>query len=624
MRLRSKLLLAQLPLALALVLVGYVSRRTIANMEHHSQDILKDNYLSVLAAQHMRDHADALGRDAAAQALGLRPVDAAEWARRRDGFERELRFQESNITEAGEREITERLRKSWLEYQAALEVMRRAGSPSGGPAAGALAKAYAALEPSLVAVERATDEVLDVNQDAMVRKSDRARRDAERMNGALLAATLAACLLGLLASTVLTTRLVRPLWVLSQAARRVGQGDLAVRAKIEGGDEIAEVARDFNIMADHLAEYRSSSLGELLQAQHAAQATIDSLSDPVLVLSTAGQLLNANRAADELLGIDVEGPADALPRLPVELREPAQRIVDHVRAGKGAYSPKGLEEALSVPTREGTRALLLRGNPVLGESGEVVGLTMVMQDVTRLRRFDELKNDLVATVAHEFRTPLTSLRMAIHLCVEETVGPLTPKQADLLYAAREDCERLQGIVDDLLDLSRIQAGRIEIHARPVQSQALLEATIDQHQAQARDKGVTLELGAPMLDRAVLADRDRLDLVLTNLTTNAIRHTPAGGHVQLRSAPHGDGSVRFEVIDTGEGIDPKWIPNLFDRFFRIPGSSPGSGVGLGLYICKEIVEAHGGHIGVESDPGHGSIFWFTVPAAAQTDAAVASG
>jgi signal transduction histidine kinase len=147
----------------------------------------------------------------------------------------------------------------------------------------------------------------------------------------------------------------------------------------------------------------------------------------------------------------------------------------------------------------------------------------------------------------------------------------------------------------------------------VQSQTLLDAAIDQHQAQARDKGVTLELGAPLMQRAVLADPDRVALVLSNLVVNAIRHTPAGGHVRLRSAPH-DGGLRFEVIDSGSGIAAEHLPHLFERFYRVPGSVSG-GAGLGLYICKEIVAAHGGTIGVESEPGHGSIFWFTLPPAA---------
>jgi len=611
MRLRSKLLLAQLPLALALVLVGYGSRRTIGAMDRSSQDILKDNYLSVVAAQHMRNAADGLDRLAATHAAGGRAVRADEVAAERAAFERELSFQEGNITESGERESTERLRRRWRAYAARIDELM------GAPADQAMARYAEGALPALAELERTLGEILDVNQDAMVRKSQRARRDAERMNGAMSTATLAACLLGILASTILTTRLVRPLFVLRQATRRIGAGDLAVRARVEGSDELGELARDFNAMADHLAEYRSSSLGELLQAQHAAQASIDSLTDPVLVLRLDGTLLNANLAAGALIGISDEGPADAVDALEPPLRDTVRRLVEHVRAGRGGYTPKGLEEALGIATRQGQRFLLLRANPVLGESEEVAGLTIVMQDVTRLRRFDELKNDLVATVAHEFRTPLTSLRMAIHLCIEEAVGPLTPKQADLLYAAREDCERLQGIVDDLLDLSRIQAGRIEVHARPVQSRALIEAAVDQHRAAARDKAVELAVGAPMLDRAVLADPERLGLVLTNLVTNAIRHTPAGGRVQLRSAPQESGPalmVRFEVVDTGEGIDPKWFPTLFDRFMRVPGSKPGSGVGLGLYICKEIVEAHGGQIGVSSEPGHGSVFWFTLPPA----------
>jgi signal transduction histidine kinase len=310
-----------------------------------------------------------------------------------------------------------------------------------------------------------------------------------------------------------------------------------------------------------------------------------------------------------MLGISRES-ANPLDAADPAVRELIDRMREHVASGKGAYVPKSLEEAMAVSTREGTRYLLPRANTVAGEAGAVVGVTIVLQDVTKLRRFDELKTDLVATVAHEFRTPLTSLRMAIHLCAEGTVGPLTPKQADLLFAARDDCERLQGIVDDLLDLSRIQAGRIELFKRPVSSGSLIERALDEHRADAREAQLEIGVGAPTIERTVLADPDRINLVLGNLLTNAIRHTPAGGRVEARAAPEREG-VRFEVRDTGPGISAEYLPRLFERFFRIPGAPPG-GAGLGLYICKEIVEAHGGQIGVESDPGHGAIFWFTLP------------
>ena len=231
--------------------------------------------------------------------------------------------------------------------------------------------------------------------------------------------------------------------------------------------------------------------------------------------------------------------------------------------------------------------------------------------MTRLRRFDELKNDLVATVAHEFRTPLTSLRMAIHLCVEGAVGPVTEQQLDLLSAAREDCERLQRIVDDLLDLARIRAGLLELNPAPVDVPALLEQALAAVRSAAEQGDVQLEAQAEALAEPLVADRERLGLALQNLLSNAVRHTSRGGRVVLRAAPD-EAGVRFSVQDTGEGIAAEYLPRLFDRFFRVPGGHGGS-AGLGLSIVKDVAEAHGGTVGVESTPGQGSTFWFTVPA-----------
>jgi signal transduction histidine kinase len=582
-------MLAQIPLALSLVLVGYVSRRTIGELARSSQNILKDNQQSVLAAQRMRDAADAMGRGARGDEL----------KKERSTFQRELRFQEGNITETGEREITQRLRSEWTEFQRAVDHGDVGRVPR-----------------LLVALEQETNRITNLNQDAMVRKSDSARKGAERKSSLMEFVTLASFVLGILASLYLTNRLTRPLGVLTAAVRRVGQGDLAARVRLDGRDEISEVAREFNTMADRLAEYRSSSLGELLQAQQSSQAAIDSLPDPVIVLQGMTGLLEANRAAEDLFGISVEGGDGAeFERAPPEVRVIVAKMKEHVTAGRGAYVPKGLDEAVPIAVRDGTRYFLARANPMLSEDGAIVGLTILFQDVTRLRRFDELKNDLVATVAHEFRTPLTSLRMALHLATEGTVGPLTEKQADVLFAAREDCERLQAIVDDLLDLSRIQAGRIELHARPTSATSLLQHAVDAHRQLAGERRVELDVGALTVDRPVMADPDRVQLVLTNLIQNALRYTSAGGRIELRAASE-DGSLRFVVSDTGSGIAPEHIPRLFERFSRIPGATSG-GAGLGLYIVKEIVEAHGGRVGVESEPGQGSIFWFTLPLAGAT-------
>jgi PAS domain S-box-containing protein len=441
----------------------------------------------------------------------------------------------------------------------------------------------------------------------MVAKSEDARRVGENNRALLLSSTLGALGLGLFAAVALTRRALRPLQLLSMSVRRIGEGDLDARARLRGEDEIAQVGRELDVMADKLREYRSSSLGELLQAQQASQAAIDSLPDPVLVLSVDGRVLNVNQAAETIL--QVSAGADPLSRMPPDVRAAVEKVLEHVIGGKGPYAPRGLEQAVRMRADGGDRALLPRATPLYSETGGVIGATIVLQDVTRLLRFDELKNDLVATVAHEFRTPLTSLRMAIHVLLEGLVGPLNDRQTEMLHAARDDCERLQGIVEDLLDLSRIQAGKVEISLTPLPAKSIVDAAVAAKADAAQDAGARIEetLGEPVLP--VLVDSERIGLVFDNLIGNAIRHSPSGGRIDVRAVPDGQ-RVRFEVQDQGPGIAPEYRQRIFEKFFRVPGTK-GEGVGLGLYISREIVLAHGGDMGVESEPGHGSRFWFTL-------------
>jgi signal transduction histidine kinase len=600
--LRTKLVLAQLPLAAGLILLGFVALRTFDALGRSSQRILQDNYRSVLAAQRMKDAVERVDSAAVFRAAGRPDKADAQAPPNVRRFEEELSVQEHNITEPGELEATRRLRAAWNDYVAKYERYKQVRDER------ELQRRYFdEMEPAFAHVKDAAEAILELNQDAIVLKSDEARRIGERNRSLLFLSTLFALGLGLFASLWLTRRALRPLQLLTLAVRSIGEGNLDARARLRGEDEIAQVGRELDLMADRLSEYRSSSLGELLQAQQSSQAAIDSLPDPVLVLSVDGRVLNVNQAAETLL--QIRPGTEPLSRMPPEMRDAVEKVRTHVISGRGAYAPRGLEEAVRIHAEGGDRALLPRATPLYSEQGGVVGATIVLQDVTRLLRFDELKNDLVATVAHEFRTPLTSLRMAIHILLEGTVGGLDDRQADLLYAAREDCERLQGIVDDLLDLSRIQAGKVEVSLTPLSAKAVVDAAVAAKTDAAKDAGVRLDeqIGEPVLP--VLADPDRIGLVFDNLIGNAIRHSPAGGRIEIRAQPV-DGCVRFEVNDQGPGIAPEYRQRVFEKFFRVPGTK-GEGIGLGLYISNEIVSAHGGDMGVDSAPGRGSRFWFTL-------------
>jgi len=611
--LRAKLLLAQAPLGVALALVCILSVAMISSLGSHSQTILKDNYRSVLAMQRMQEALERLEDSGPLFLLAaLRDEEIQQAAKYRQQFENELKVQEGNITEPGEREVTQQLRALWTSYQGKFDRLKKIRDPEESKRF-----YFAELEPTFHEVKTTAETILAMNQDAMVRKSDDVRRLADRMNTITATAVVGVLLLGLFLSITFTRRLLRPLAELSQATRRIGEGDFTARAEIRGADELAQLASDFNAMANHLSEYRNSSLGELLQTQQAAQAAIDSLPDPVVVFGVAGDVRNVNRAAETLLGLVLESDTtDPLKEVDISVRMVLERLRSHVLGGKGPYTPRGFEEAIRVPSSEGDRYLLPRAIPVYEAQGGIVGATVILQDVTRLRRFDELKNDMVATVAHEFRTPLTSLRMAIHLCLEQVVGPVTEKQAELLHAAREDCERLQAMVDDLLDLSRIETGRVEMRKHPTSITALVKATLEGHRTLSEERGVQLRAVPLPVDEEVLVDPERIALVLSNLVSNALRHTPAGGQITLRAQPT-NGWVRFEVTDTGAGIAKEHQSHIFEKFFRVPGT-PTSGAGLGLSIAKEIVEGHGGAIDVESEEGGGSTFWFTLPLTREND------
>jgi two-component system, NtrC family, sensor histidine kinase KinB len=607
MTLRTRLLLAQGPLALALALVGVLAVATLADLGKSGQRILADNYRSVLAAQRMKEAIERIDSAALFLVIGEDARGLRQAAENRPRFESELRVEEENITEPGEKEAAEELRRNWTDYQRAFDAYVQLPDTTQRRA-----RYLGVLSPAFVHVKDSADSILAINQDAMVEKGEQLRRKSEFTKTLTVVAVLVALLSGLLASGALVARALRPVAVLGQAVRRVGQGDLDARVRVTDTGEIGQLARDFNAMADSLRSYRQSSLGELLQAQASAQAAIDSLPDPVLVFGADGALLNANRIAEGLLGVRLDADAPLAP-MPPEIRAVVDTVRGHVLAGEGPYVPRGFDEAVLVSSTEGGLALLPRASPVLGEGGGVLGVTVVLQDVTRLRRFDELKNDLVATVAHEFRTPLTSLRMAIHLCVEGAVGPVTEQQLDLLSAARDDCERLQRIVDDLLDLARIRAGLLELSPGPLDVSTLLEQALGGVRSAAEQAGVKLAAQVDAGSETLVADKERLALALQNLLSNAIRHTANGGTVTLRAAEDEDG-MRFSVKDTGQGIAPEYLPRLFDRFFRVPGATGGS-AGLGLSIVKDVAEAHGGRVGVESVPGQGSTFWLTVPSAA---------
>jgi signal transduction histidine kinase len=604
MRLRTKILAAELPPIVVLAMLGLYAVRLMLQLGGMADRLVNDNYRSVLAAQRMERALDATERLFAASAnAGVAEVTSL--AAQFRAFESELVVQEHNITEEGEDEATRALRASFELWR--VEVLRVAAIED--PRA-RWQEFRESLVPKTDIVRGHTDHVLVLNQDAMIRKANETKLRAEQVSGTLALVSVAGLALVVAMGVVFSERLARPLTRLAASARLIGAGNLdVVLDAVPGDDEVARLVREFESMTQKLRTYRQSSLGELIEASEAAQAAIDSLADPVITFNEDGSFRRANEAASTLLKLAASEEDPLRPIVP-ELRRMIERVRDRVLQGKGPQAPLGLENAIPILVEGRPRSVQPIGTPIYSEmSGAIVGVTVLVRDVTSLRRADELKNDLLATVAHELRTPLTSIRMALHLCLEQTVGPLTPKQDELLSSAREEAERLHRLVEGILSVSKIEAGVLVGRRRAVEPVALVDKAVGPFRIPAADRKITLVAQAPHAPR-VEVDQDSVVLVLTNMLQNALKHTPEGGRIELTVDASEDG-VYFNVRDTGPGIAPEHRPRLFEKFYRVPGSPPG-GTGLGLSIARDIVFAHDGEIGIESELGKGSRFWFRLP------------
>jgi signal transduction histidine kinase len=246
------------------------------------------------------------------------------------------------------------------------------------------------------------------------------------------------------------------------------------------------------------------------------------------------------------------------------------------------------------------------------ESDRLIAVAVVLQDVTRFRLLDDVKSNLVSTVSHELKTPLTSVRMGLHLLLEERIGSLNPKQTELLLAAREESERLLRMINDLLDIAKLESGRAGLLWENVDPGWLVRSAREEARSMVEARGAQL-LGqvAPALPR-VRVDSRQIGHVFSNLISNAAKYSKPGDEITISAAVDDrNESVRFAVTDHGPGIPQAYQSHLFERFFRIPGSDS-RGAGLGLAIAREIITAHGGQIGVISDPGRETQFFFVLP------------
>jgi two-component system, NtrC family, sensor histidine kinase KinB len=561
--------------------------------------ILKENYQSVLAGQQMKESAERMDS-------GLSFALAGEERRGRDLFnENDPIFQENlrkelhNITVPGEGELANKIKEAEARYQTLAQTFWDTSE------AEARRKMYfSQLLPLFTEIKNNAQEVIRINQENMVQADHHARALSADSTRAMVILLVFGIALALSLGYGLQRTILRPIQTLTAVSKELGEGKLDQVVPVESHDELGQLADAFNKLAARLRVYRQTTTDQLSQARHMTEITFSAFPDSILALSMDGKINFANPAAGKLLQ-KINGDSG----LPTAIQEEVGKIL------KGAPDsvPTSFEKAIAVRIDDHEAFLLPRIIGMRDESGNMFGAALVLQDVTRFRLMDEVKTNLVSTVSHELKTPLTSIRMGLHLLLEERIGSLNPKQLELLVAAREDSERLLRMINDLLDLARLESGQTRQRLEVVSPGVLIEEALPDLRslAEAHDCRLVADVAPDLLEVAV--DSRQIGHVFSNFVSNAARFSKAGEEIVLSVKPVGK-AVRFSVLDHGPGIAKEFQARVFERFFRIPGTEESNGVGLGLAIAKEIVVSHSGSIGLRSTPGEGSEFYFDLPVA----------
>ncbi|MEW5920474.1 MAG: ATP-binding protein [Bacillota bacterium] len=335
------------------------------------------------------------------------------------------------------------------------------------------------------------------------------------------------------------------------------------------------------------------------------------LAEAVVVTDREHRIVSLNRKAQELLNVNAEEVAGKRIGELVDAPQLKNLLDDTVFFGR---TPKlTYENSIITLQRKGRKRYhKISVTPIFTAKGEVESVVTSMVDVTILKEIEQMKTDFFTTASHEFRTPLTSIIMGVAMMKTGQLGELTERGREILDAIEEDCGRLLRIADNLLELSRMETGSIAMEMEESSVYRMIKAALGTLKLQAEKRKIALYTKLPPDLPLIRSDINKIIWVITNLVGNALRYTGEGGSITIKAMRKGT-MIYFSVQDTGKGIAPEYHEKIFQKFIQIKnGDSPGGGAGLGLTICKEIVEAHGGEIWVKSELGKGSTFTFTIP------------
>lgn len=571
MKIKTKLTLGVGLLFLLIILLSVVGAKYINELKTDTENILVANYNSLEYARNMLT------------ALEDRTDKAFQ------KFESNLQNQEKNITEIGEPEVTSEIREGF-------EALKKNKSDS-------------ALQ---ISIRKEIFRMMDMNMQAIQRKSEVAKVTADKAVFWIAITGTLCFLIAFILLVNLPSNIANPIKKLTGSIKQIAAKNYSERVHFESHSEFGELAKSFNTMAEKLEEYNSSNLAKLMMENKRIETIINNMHDPVIGLDENLKILFANEEAIKISGLSQN---DLVGKLATELsvrNDLIRTLIQDLLSAENPNAKKQQPIKIYSENKESyfeKETLHIYITPTGESTPKLVGHVIFLRNVTSYKELDFAKTNFIATLSHEFKTPISSIKMSLQLLENEQIGKLNEEQKNLLESIRDDADRLLKITGELLNMSQVESGNIQLSILPSDPKEILQYAVKATKTQADQKQIQFEIKCPDDIPKVLVDHEKTIWVLTNLISNAIRYSYENSTIYL-TVKQRDNKVIFSVRDTGQGIVPEYKDKIFNRYFRIPGTKK-EGTGLGLAISKEFIEAQGGHIAVESEYGAGSTFILTL-------------
>jgi len=581
MKIKNKLRLGFGFLFVVVLFFGVVSIFYIHDISDNAKVILKNNYESLSFAREMRT------------ILDVEKLPLSETAK--NDFDKQLVLQEHNITETGEAAATMRLRKAFSNLQ----------SPKND---------LAAQEQAEYDARAQLRQIEKLNMQAIVRKNDRAQAS---VNNATLLLGLAGGFTFLILfsfSVNFPGFIANPLRALIDGIREISRKNYNQRLNFDKNDEFGEVAMAFNDMAARLNEWENSNLATVLSEKQRIEAIIEQMQDAIIGLNERQEILFINTVAENILNLKEQKIIGQRADKFIATNDLFKSIIENNTLKSIKIALEGKELYYQLESREIIIPNLnSRASDVLDIGSKSVGKVYLLKNITEFKEKDEAKTNFIATISHELKTPISSIKMCLKLLADERIGSVNAQQMELVDHIRDDSDRLLKITSELLDLSQVETGNIQLNFVPSDPSVIVDYALDAVKFPAGQKGIILDVvKQPNLSK-VQVDVEKTAWVLVNFLSNALRYSPEKSKVTIKISEK-NGSVIFSVKDLGKGIDEQYQKRLFDRYFQVPTDGQNkSGSGLGLAISKDFIEAQHGTIWLESAIGEGSTFSFALPA-----------